>query len=232
LFAKMLPRRFFRWFWLPFYRRWALRKITQTQVVHLAGLRLNVPSGVFHPTLFFSTPIFISFLQDIDFQGKKVLDVGTGTGALALFAAQKGASTTALDIAPLAVKTTRDNAHMNQLEVAVHQSDLFGQLAATEWFDYILVNPPYYPKAAHSDAEKAFFAGEGLTYFDRFFEQVGMYCRLNTRIWMILSEDCDLSDITATAVEWRFSAQIVFERRHWGERFWVLELLPLPPNQS
>jgi hypothetical protein len=58
-------RRFFRHFWLPIYRAWALRYIRGTRQFVCAGLRPDVPLGVFHPGIFFSNPIFISFLQKI-----------------------------------------------------------------------------------------------------------------------------------------------------------------------
>ncbi len=161
----------FRRFFLPFYRRWALWHIRREQVFRYGGLRLRVPPGVFHPGVFFSTPIFLSFLQKIDLQGKTVIDVGTGSGALALFAARRGARVTALDINPLAVATARDNARDNGLEVAVMESDLFDRVPA-QAFDYVLINPPYYPRSPRDTAESAFFAGENLEYFEKLFRQL------------------------------------------------------------
>ena len=164
-------RFFFRRFFLPFYRRWALWYIRRERVFRYGGLRLRVPPGVFHPGVFFSTPIFLSFLQKIDLQGKTVIDVGTGSGALALFAARRGARVTALDVNPLAVATARDNARDNGLEVAVMESDLFDRVPA-QAFDYVLINPPYYPRSPRDTAESAFFAGENLEYFEKLFRQL------------------------------------------------------------
>ena len=47
----------FRHFWLPFYRSWALRHIQKERLFRYGRLRLRVPPGVFHPGIFFSTPM-------------------------------------------------------------------------------------------------------------------------------------------------------------------------------
>lgn len=222
-------RKLYRKTWLPLYRWWALRYIRKKQTFQYAGMRLEVPAGVFHPGVFFSSPIFANFLQSIDFQDKKVLDVGTGSGFLALVAAQKGAQVTALDIHPLAVQTAADNAHTNGFTTPnfkVIQSDLFEQLPP-QAFDFILVNPPYYPQKAQNFAEHAFFAGENLDYFYRFFTQLTAYLHpetAQTRVWMIVSEDCNIPKIAEIAQKEGYSLQPIFEKKKWGERFFILEV--------
>ncbi len=226
-------RTLFRHFWLPFYRRWALKYIQQAHTYKYAGLQLNIPPDVFHPGVFFSSPIFISFLQKIDFQGKKVLDVGTGSGFLALFCAQNGAIATALDINPLAVETARENAQANNLPLEVLESDLF-DLLSPQHFDFILINPPYYPRSPHNFAEHAFFAGENLEYFEKLFAQLPNYILPNpaatrdeaqqlTNIWLILSEDCLFFNIQEIAARNNFILHSVFEKKKWGERFFIAQ---------
>lgn len=223
-------RAFFRYFWLPVYRRWALRHMQREQSWKYAGLQLHIPPGVFHPGIFFSSPIFISFLQKVDFQDKKVLDVGTGSGLLALFAARKGGLATGLDIHPLAVETARNNARLNGFSSGTSpvflQSDLFEALPA-QVFDIVLVNPPYYPRAAGNLAEHAFFAGENLEYFERFFARIQAYTHPHSKVWMILSEDCDIVKIKAIATKNRLFARSVLEKRKWGERFYILQIDPV-----
>lgn len=216
-------RKLFLWFWLPVYRIWALWYIRQEQVYLYEQLRLTIPPGVFHPGIFFSTPVFLQFLKKNDFQHKKVLDVGAGSGMLALFAARQGAEVTALDINPLAVKTVRQNAAANGLYLQTCQSDLFDQLPAQS-FDYLLINPPYYSRIPENDTERAFFAGENLEYFEKLFRQMPAYLHLESRVWMILSEDCDLEKIQAAARLFHFDLLPVFERKKWGERLIVFEI--------
>ncbi len=217
-------RWFFRRFWLPFYRHWALRYVRQERRYSIAGLRLSIPPGVFHPGIYFSTPIFLRFLQQIDFQEKSVLDVGTGSGLLALFAAKKGAQVTALDLNPQAATTARRNAAANDLALEVLESDLFAALPAGRRFDLVLVNPPYYPRSPRGLAELAFFAGENLDYFERFFRQIERVVHPQTITWLILSEDCEWDNIQSIAARHGHTLSVVFEQKKWGERFFVAQV--------
>lgn len=217
----------YRRFWLPVYRWWALRFIREERVFRYGRLHLEVPPGVFHPGIFFSTPIFLNFLQNIDFQNKKTLDVGTGSGALALFAAQKGADVTALDINSLAVQTARRNAEALGLHLSLLHSDLLEALPF-QTFDFVLINPPYYPKKPENAAEHAFFAGENLSYFEKLFCQLPPFLLPESNGWMILSEDCDLPTIQEMADRYGFWFFNVLEQKKWGERFgiWAFGLRP------
>lgn len=76
-----------------------------------------------------------------------VLDVGTGSGALALVAAGRGAAqVTAVDVSPLAVGATWLRARLKGLTVRVLQGDLLTPVADRR-FDLIVTNPPYVPMA-------------------------------------------------------------------------------------
>lgn len=75
----------------------------------------------------------------------RVLDFCTGTGFLAVTAAQLGAaSVTAVDIATRAVLTARFNARRRGLPVRVLRGGL-DAAARTGPFDVVLSNPPYVP---------------------------------------------------------------------------------------
>src|SRR5512132_3145945 len=88
----------------------------RTTVARVAGFRLTVRPTVFHPRYFLTSEFFANFLSDIDLAGKRVADVGTGSGILALAAARAGAaSVVALDINPNAAKVAAENAHANGL---------------------------------------------------------------------------------------------------------------------
>ncbi|GAB4487389.1 MAG: methyltransferase [Saprospiraceae bacterium] len=190
-------------------------------------MRLTIPPGVFHPGVFFSTPVFISFLQKIDFQNKTVLDVGTGSGMLALFAAQRGGLVTALDINPLAVETARRNAAANQLEVEILESDLFKKVPK-QHFDIVLINPPYFAANPRDIAAHAFFAGENLEYFKALFQQLPDFTSPATQAWMILSEKCELGKIGEIAAANGLKLEIVFEKKKWSERLQILQINPSP----
>ncbi|MBL1084424.1 methyltransferase [Streptomyces actinomycinicus] len=76
--------------------------------------------------------------------GTRVLDVGTGSGALALDAARRGAEVTAVDVSRRAVWTARLNAWLARLPVRIRRGDLFAP-ARGGTYDVIVANPPYVP---------------------------------------------------------------------------------------
>jgi release factor glutamine methyltransferase len=77
--------------------------------------------------------------------GARVLDLGTGSGALAVAAARAGAAhVTAVDISRQALATTWVNARCRGLRVRVRRGDMV-QPVLEERFDVIVSNPPYVP---------------------------------------------------------------------------------------
>jgi release factor glutamine methyltransferase len=75
-------------------------------------------------------------------EAPRVLDIGAGTGAIALAIADEhpGARVTAVDTSPGAVALARKNAELLRLNVDVH---VRGIEAAAEGWDLVVSNPPY-----------------------------------------------------------------------------------------
>lgn len=80
-------------------------------------------------------------------QGRRVLDLCTGTGALALASARAGArEVVAVDLSRRVAWNARINAALARARVDVRTGDLFEPVAG-EQFDLVTVNPPYVPAA-------------------------------------------------------------------------------------
>ena len=78
-------------------------------------------------------------------RGGAVLDVCTGSGALAVAAALAGArGVTAVDVSARAVLTARLNARLNGVRIEALRGDLLDAVRGRR-FDVIVSNPPYLP---------------------------------------------------------------------------------------
>jgi release factor glutamine methyltransferase len=105
-----------------------------------------------------------------------VLDVFTGSGALAVAAALEGAaSVAAVDVSKRAVLNSRLNARLNGVRVRSLRGDLFAPVTG-ERYDLILANPPYVPGREEElptrGAARAWEAGvDGRLVLDRLCEQ-------------------------------------------------------------
>jgi release factor glutamine methyltransferase len=81
----------------------------------------------------------------------KIVDIGTGSGNLAIAVAKHlaGARVMAIDKSADALALAGKNAARHEVQERVRflQGDLFAPLAGDEKFDFVLSNPPYIPSA-------------------------------------------------------------------------------------
>jgi release factor glutamine methyltransferase len=86
-------------------------------------------------------------------RGKRVLDLCTGSGVVAIAAAELGAaSVTAFDICPRAVRCSQGNAVHAGVDIDVREGSWTGALDCAP-FDVIVSNPPYVPTPPAGDTE-------------------------------------------------------------------------------
>jgi release factor glutamine methyltransferase len=75
----------------------------------------------------------------------RVLELGTGSGLIAVLCARLGARVVATDVNPHAVRLARNNAARNGVAIEAVESDLFEGIRGS--FDLVVFNPPYLPTA-------------------------------------------------------------------------------------
>lgn len=205
--------------WWKFYSRFP-------HTYRYNSLVLKLLPSVFHPALFLSTKVFLEYLNREDLRNKKVWELGAGSGLISMVCAQKGASVLATDINTVAIEGLKKNLVTNHLEdkVRILHSDLF-ESVAPEIFDFILINPPYYPVNAQNEAQMAFYCGENFEYFTRLFQGIGNYVLPESRVLMILSEDCEITIIGSIAAQYGWKMEETFRKRVTGEWNMIYRIL-------
>ena len=124
--------------------------------------------------------------------GSSVLDVGTGSGALALVAVRAGAGTvTAVDLSFRAVLTARVNGLLQRSRVRFGRGDLFAPVAG-QTFDVVLANPPYVPALSdrlprHGRGRSWDGGRDGRAVIDRICDEVCSVLRPGGRLLMVQS---------------------------------------------
>lgn len=133
------------------------------------GFDIFVPPSVLSPLLFCTGPCLARAVTPYAKPGVRVLDVGTGSGIVALAAARAGAYVGAVDLNPVAVRATRVNAMLNGLMVDVREGDVFTPFGG-ETFDVITFNPPFFQRPQGGELEMALSDAPGLPILGRFVE--------------------------------------------------------------
>ena len=187
--------------------RWYLRK---ERHFSYDGINVTIVPTVFHPGFFGSTKFVLDHLRIQDITNRAFLELGCGSGLISIFAARKGARVTASDLNPAAIANTKSNAALNLVSIAVIESDLFTKINA-QIFDWIVINPPYYPKQPVNAEHLAWYCGEDHLYFRNLFKQLGAYIHRQTSVIMILSLACDIAKIKEIAAKAGFEFTLIRE---------------------
>jgi release factor glutamine methyltransferase len=223
-------RKFFKrvaaFFLIPL-TRWYLRK--ERKFVY-KGITTHVFPGVFHPGFFHSTRFILSYLNDQPLAAKSFLELGCGSGLIAVIAAKAGANVTASDLSLNAIENTKYNANLNNVFIKIVHSDLFDNIDKIP-FDWIVINPPYYARKPESDQDLAWYCGKNFEYFRKLFDSLHGYTHLSSNVIMVLTKGAHVSTIEKIARENGFELEVLKENSViFDEKDFLFRITPPQPS--
>lgn len=207
----------------------------KTRDVRVGDLSLRVPPTVFHPGIFITSKIFADFLRCQDFRGRRVVEVGTGSGILAISAALAGAQRVlALDINPNAVQAAAINARANAVGgiFEARLSDLFSSVHPDENFDVVVSSPPSFEGDPRDIADRAWVAGAGYEHLQSLFRSAYAHLNADGEMFLLLSSDTNIALMKTWACEAGFAWHEIGRKSIWIEHFIVYHLVKGNPQRS
>lgn len=143
--------------------------------------------------------------------GASVVDPFTGSGVLAIAAAQAGARATAIDISRRAALAAKINANLNDVDVEVLRAGSMAPLGRRR-FDMIVANPPYVPgeEIEPRGAARAWEAGpDGRRFIDALCEEAPGRLNPGGRLLLIHSAFCGEAETIRRLSEAGLNATII-----------------------
>ena len=151
------------------------------EYISFYSIQINVDQRCLIPRP--ETEFLIELIKNNSDNPKKILDVGTGTGCIALMLKKLYPESTvdACDISLEALDLAKENAAINNLEINLFQSDLLSDVEEVD-YDIIVANLPYIPTETLTSLESevvdyepllALDGGvDGLLYINRLIKEI------------------------------------------------------------
>lgn len=100
--------------------------------------------------------IIEDILSDFNSNSKNILDIGTGSGCIAIALAKhiSDIDVTAIDISKKALIIARQNAALNQVKINFLHMDILSPKKLSEKYDIIVSNPPYVRESEKAEMSK------------------------------------------------------------------------------
>ena len=166
--------------WTTVKRAVLRRRLGRAVFEQVLGRRFVVWPGVFNPVVFRTGRFLAEFvarstLLEPAEGAATALDLGTGCGILAIFAALRGYRVTAVDIVPEAVSCARANAILNEVDLELLAGDLLAPVAGRQ-FDRVVFSLPK-------------FRGSPINHFDQSWRSEDVIDRLAAGLPAVLKPD-------------------------------------------
>ena len=160
------------------------------------------------------TEFLIELIKNKSDNPKKILDVGTGTGCIALMLKKLYPESTvdACDISLEALDLAKENSEINNLEINLFQSDLLSDVEEVD-YDIIVANLPYIPTETLSSLESEVVDYEPLLALDGGVDGLLYINRLIKEI-----EEKDITNLTLfLEVDTSHATTILNNLSHWKQ---------------
>jgi len=200
---------------------------TELKKVDFGDVTLLIGEGVYEPAE-------DTFLLARNLHAKPedaTLDIGTGSGLIAILLAKKAKEVVATDINTSSVRCTLLNAKLNQLDgrLEVICGDLFAPFRKGKKFDLVTFNPPYLPSEegeGDSWIERSWSGGpSGRIVTDRFIDEVDEHLRVGGRILLVQSSLTGVDETVTRLGSLGFTVQVIDKMRFFYEDIVILEAI-------
>lgn len=182
-------------------------------VKELVGFRYHVLAKVYKGST--DTELLCKYLAVK--KGDEVLEIGTGTGIVALYAKKMGARyVLATDKNPAAVANARKNSKFLGLDIDVRRVDVFGNIEKR--FNLVVFNPPFTDHAAKKSYQISFWDKNHIAV-RKFFAGINKHLKKNGRALICWSSFAKISSLKAIAEEYEF--KLKEKGRHRGKNGFI-----------
>jgi len=219
--------------WLHAWRHYRELRIRRPVLERIDGLPFVVLPEVLNPVVFRSGAFFARTVAGSPLAhpapGARALDMGTGSGVAAVFAARRGFKVIGVDLNPEAVRCARANVVLNGFEerIEIRHGDLFAPVAG-ERFDLVLWNPPFFRGEPRSNFDLAWRATDVM---ERFAAGLPAVLAPGGLALVLLSTDGDAAGTVTALATHGFRLQVV-ARHHFGSEIMAVYGAVLPQGQQ
>jgi release factor glutamine methyltransferase len=187
------------------------RRHLNPYLVKLKHLTLLMQPNVFCAAYGDGSRLLATVLMEEVRSDDTVLDMGTGSGAMAIIAAKRCKNNVvATDISPVAVKCAANNTAINGVvnQVNVREGNLFEVVEPDEKFSLIIFNPPFMDGEPRDLLEMAMYDRDYKT-LRQFFQEFPRYIKPDGRLLLVFSEAGNLNILENLIQESGFKFEIV-----------------------
>jgi release factor glutamine methyltransferase len=180
----------------------------------IKNIEIKTSEDVYEPSE--DTFLLLEALYQYNLKNKKVLEIGTGSGIVAIYCSKKGAHVVATDISSKALKLAEENAKLNSAKIKFLRSNLFDKIEGK--FDLIIFNAPYIP-----GKESPMWSGgkQGVEIANRFLKNAVAHLEENGFILLVMSS---VAKIDKIIIPKGFLLRILKERKIAWENLYLFKI--------